>query len=76
MNYVDIKLRIAFGKRIRSYRYSQELSQEQLAERADLHRTYVSTIERGGQSVSLDNAAKLARALNVSLPELVDKLGR
>ena len=76
MNYVDTKLRIAFGKRIRAYRHARELSQEELAERADLHRTYVSTIERGGQSVSLDNAAKLARALKVSLSELIDRLDR
>ncbi|MGW4844892.1 helix-turn-helix domain-containing protein [Nocardia brasiliensis] len=76
MNYVDTKLRIAFGKRIRTYRRAAELSQEQLAELADLHRTYVSTIERGGQSVSIDNAAKLAKALRLSLSDLLAGLDK
>lgn len=74
MNYVDTKLRVKFGKRLRAIRHDRELSQEDLAERANLHRTYISAIERGGQSVSLDNMAKLARALNVTLSELLDKI--
>lgn len=46
------------------------LSQEALAERADLHRTYVADIERGGRNVSLKNIAKLARALDLSISSL------
>ncbi|WP_338773057.1 helix-turn-helix transcriptional regulator [Nocardia vulneris] len=75
MNYVDAKLRVAFGKRIRARRRAMDMSQEKMAELAGLHRTYVSTIERGGQSVSLDNAAKIAKVLNVSLSELFERLG-
>lgn len=63
-------LRIDFGKRVRLLRHTCELTQEQLAERVDLHRTYISAIERGEQSVSIDNAALIAKALNVSLSEL------
>lgn len=64
------KLRIAFGKRVRLLRHTRELTQEDLAEHADVHRTYISAIERGEQSVSIDNAAKIAKALKVSLADL------
>lgn len=50
------------------------LSQEQLAERADLHVTYVSGIERGRRNAGLNILARLARALKVSLPVLVTDL--
>lgn len=68
------KLRIAFGKRVRLLRHTRELTQEDLAEYADVHRTYISAIERGEQSVSIDNAAKIAKALKVSLSELMKGL--
>jgi len=47
-----------------------DLSQENLAERADLHRTYVADIERGVRNVSLRSIEKLGRALEVSIPDL------
>jgi len=47
-----------------------DLSQENLAERADLHRTYIADIERGVRNVSLKNIEKLARALGVSVADL------
>ncbi|MGW4370099.1 helix-turn-helix domain-containing protein [Nocardia takedensis] len=74
MNYVDTKIRTEFGKRLRRIRLERDLSQEELAERANLHRTYISSIERGVQSVSLDNIAKISRVLNVELSELFDGL--
>ena len=46
------------------------LSQEKLAERADLHRTYICDIENGARNVSLENIDKLARALGISIPTL------
>lgn len=58
--------RIAFGRRVRSLRESRCLSQEQLADRAGLHRTYVSSLERGQRNVGLDNIYALGCALNVS----------
>ena len=50
------------------------MSQEQLAERADLHRTYVGSIERGERNVSLDNFVKIAHALSVSPAELLEAI--
>ena len=46
------------------------ISQEQLAERADLHRTYVSDVERGARNLSLESITRLARALDVSVSTL------
>jgi transcriptional regulator with XRE-family HTH domain len=50
------------------------LSQERLAERADLHRTYVADIERGVRNVSLRTIEKLGRALEVAIPDLFTTL--
>jgi len=47
-----------------------DLSQEGLAERADLHRTYVADIERGVRNLSLKNIDKLAQALEMSIADL------
>lgn len=57
--------RQAFGKRVRVLRVTRGLSQEQLAELAGLHRTYVSSLERGQRNVGLDNVRALAAALDV-----------
>jgi len=46
------------------------ISQEELAERAMLHRTYISDVERGARNVSLHSIERLARALEISLPAL------
>lgn len=62
--------RKAFGKRIRELRKKKGYSQEELADRADLHRTYIGSIERGEQNVSLDNIAKIARALSTRIADL------
>ncbi len=63
-------IRVAFGKRIRQVRLAKGFTQESLADTVGLHRTYIGNIERGEESVSVDNAAKIARALKVSLSEL------
>jgi transcriptional regulator with XRE-family HTH domain len=55
-----------FGRRIRSLRERKGLSQERLAELADLHRNYVGGIERGERNVGLRNIIRLAKALGVS----------
>lgn len=57
--------RRSFGRRVRTLRLATGLSQEQLAEDAGLHRTYVSSLERGQRNVGLDNILKLASALGV-----------
>jgi transcriptional regulator with XRE-family HTH domain len=60
-----------FGKRLRSVREKVGVSQEKLAEMAGLHRTYVSSVERGKRNISLLNIQRLARALKVSMAELM-----
>lgn len=61
----------AFGRRLRELRLSHGLSQEALADLADLHRTYVGSIERGERNVSLKNIHALANALGVPASELL-----
>ena len=59
-----------FGAKVRKYRLKKNLSQEKLAEFADLHRTYIGQVECGKRNVALKNIAKLAKALNVSVKDL------
>ncbi len=58
-----------YGEAIRKRRYELGWSQEQLAERADLHRTYVADVERGVRNISLENIIKLTYALDLTLAE-------
>ncbi|MBY0458655.1 MAG: helix-turn-helix domain-containing protein [Gemmataceae bacterium] len=60
-----------FGRRLREVREGAGLSQEKLAELATLHRTYVSSVERGKRNISLENIERLAVALGVSLRDLM-----
>jgi transcriptional regulator with XRE-family HTH domain len=62
---------VRFGLRVREVRHGKGISQERLAELAGLHRTYVSSLERGQRNVSLVNIDRLARALGVPMTELV-----
>jgi transcriptional regulator with XRE-family HTH domain len=61
----------AFGRCVRCQRDAKGLSQEQLAEKADLDRTYISDIERGARNPGIKNVVRLARALGISTAELV-----
>ncbi|MCT4599048.1 MAG: helix-turn-helix transcriptional regulator [Vallitalea sp.] len=54
-----------FGLNVRKYRLERNLSQEKLAEKSGLHRTYISAVERAERSISLDNIEKLANSLNI-----------
>jgi transcriptional regulator with XRE-family HTH domain len=58
---------IDFGKKMRSFRIKQGLSQEDLSQIVGLHRTYIGGIERGERNPSLKNIAKIAVALNVTI---------
>lgn len=60
MNILEV-----FGKNLRKYRTNLGLSQEKFAEMCDLHRTYISDIERGQRSISLGNVQKIADALKI-----------
>jgi len=59
-----------FGDRVRQLREAKKLSQEQLAFKAGIHRTYIGGIERGERNPALKNIAAIADALDVSLSEL------
>ena len=69
-------LKILLGNAIKRTRSTLGISQEELAARAGLHRTYVSDVERGVRNPSLDSVQKLAGALELSLPMLFEKAGR
>lgn len=62
--------RAGFANSVKRWRNHRGLTQEELAERADLHRTYISDVERGARNLSLESIDKLARALGISLPIL------
>ena len=68
MNSRSVKSR--FGATLRRFRDERGYSQEQLAERADLHRNYVGGVERGERNVALENIVKLAKALSISPADL------
>lgn len=65
-----IDVRKEFGAAVRAHRLRLGLSQESLAERAELHRTYVTDVERGARNLSLESISRLARALEVSIGAL------
>ena len=64
----DIKK--SFGSSVKGWRQQLGFSQEELAERADLHRTYISDVERGARNLSLESINKLAHALDISVSAL------
>ncbi|MEZ5941103.1 MAG: helix-turn-helix transcriptional regulator [Planctomycetaceae bacterium] len=66
-------LQIRFGQRLRDVRTKQGVSQEKLAADAGLHRTYVSSVERGERNISLMNIHRLALALGVRMRDLIPK---
>ncbi len=63
---------ITFGRNVQAARQALSISQEELAFRAGLHRTYIGMVERAERSISLQNAKKIADALNVKLDTLLN----
>jgi len=63
---------ITFGRNVQATRMALKISQEELAFRAGLHRTYIGMVERAERSISLQNAKKIADALNVKLDLLLN----
>lgn len=63
---------ITFGRNVQLARQKLGISQEELASRAGLHRTYIGMVERAERSISLQNAKKIADALNVKLDTLLN----
>jgi transcriptional regulator with XRE-family HTH domain len=68
---MDIKRR--FGIRIKELRKQNGLSQEKLANIAEIDRTYLPTIEKGERNVSIEVVERLAKALNVKVKDLFDE---
>ena len=60
-----------FGENVRKYRKILDISQEQLAHKADLHRTYIGMIERAEKNITLLNIQKIAKALEVNIEDLI-----
>lgn len=64
---------VLFGRNVQNHRKALGLSQERLADRAGVHRTYIGMIERAEKNITLCNMEKIASALNVSINELLTK---
>ena len=64
------KVLIKFGSKVRELRKSKGLSQEELADIADMHRTYIGMIERAEKNITLTNIEKLAIALDIEIKTL------
>lgn len=61
---------IMFGQNVKKERLKQGLSQEKLAAKAGLHRTYIGMIERAEKNITLENINKIANALDVPITSL------
>lgn len=68
----QLALRKAFGARVRELRLAAGLSQEELAHRAEIDRSYVGQVERGERNISLDNIHRLAESLETVASRLLD----
>ena len=68
-----MEIREAFARNLRRVRQSKTMSQEELAHRADLDRTYISSLERSVYSPSIEVVDRIAMALGVDAAELLDK---
>ena len=62
---------VKFGNRVKKLRIDNGLSQEDLADRAGVHRTYIGMIERAEKNITLENINKIAVALKINLDELL-----
>jgi len=61
---------IKFGNKVREERLRQNLSQEQLASKAGVHRTYIGMVERAEKNITLENIEKIAKALKLNLGDI------
>lgn len=71
LNSLSMMVTDIFARNLRKERLAKGLSQEALADKAGLHRTYVGSVERGERNITLINAEKLAHALDIELADLV-----
>ena len=66
---MTMNARELFAKRVRELRQERGWSQDDLADEAGLHRTYIGTVERAEQSITLDSVEKIAKAFKVPIKE-------
>lgn len=59
-----------FGRIVRNERQKLGISQEELASRADVHRTYIGMVERGEKNITIKNIERICRALNISIHDI------
>ena len=64
---------LLFARNMRRIRLGLELTQERLAERAELHPNYISSVERAERNISIRNIERIAKALGVTMSELVNQ---
>ena len=65
---------VRFGEKLRNIRLELGYSQEELSFKAGLHRTYISSVERGKRNISLTNIQKLADALDLQMKDLMPEI--
>jgi len=70
---MSIDIRKVFGEKVKKARKLKNLTQEELAEKAKLHFTYIGQVERGVRNLSLNNIYKIVKALNVPISEIFPK---
>ncbi|MCL5674492.1 MAG: helix-turn-helix transcriptional regulator [Candidatus Omnitrophica bacterium] len=70
ISIITMNIKKAIGIRIRELRKERGLSQENLAERAHLHPTYISSVERGERNISLESIKKIADGLDIKIKDL------
>ncbi len=68
------KLSVEIGRRIRTYRIDQKLSQEELAEKCGLHPTYIGQVERGEKNATIESISKISAGLSVPLDVFFEKI--
>jgi transcriptional regulator with XRE-family HTH domain len=76
MNLDDRQFLNGLGVRLRDLRLARNLTQADLAEQCELHRTFIGSVERGERNVSILNLRHIARMLRVPLSELLDQSTR
>ena len=74
--FMKKEILIKFGKQIRKERLKQKLTQEELAAKAGVHRTYIGMIERAEKNITLENIEKIARALNLKIEDIFKKMSQ
>lgn len=70
-----MEIKKAVGETIRDLRNKQALSQEDLANLTNLHRTYISSVERGKRNISIENLEKIAKALSTKISNILKNAG-